>query len=326
MPQVSVVMPVYNTELFLAEAIDSILAQTLTDFEFIIVDDGSEDNSPAIIRSYADNDSRIRVIQLPENVGEAGARNAGLAAARGEFYAAMDSDDVSLPDRLRKQAKLLQASPEIGAVGVHCRVADENMRPRYDRHPPERHALIVLNHFVGLQSAPFVHASLMMRRSLVLAEGGYDVSINYGSDCDLMTRLLGRTMFANIPERLYLHRRRPGQKTSHDNPKRNQDIVVVRQRALERIGGEAPLDSIDRLARIKPWSKLTWRERRAANRDIVRLIDAFIAAKWVEPGDRPLLLAARDRRLELVSPRLWQMFCHWRRHRFGGVSSGIRPS
>ncbi len=308
-------MPVYNSELYLAEAIESILGQTFTDFEFIIVDDGSEDSSADIIRQYAQRDCRIRLIQLVENAGPSIARNAGLNAAKAKLYATMDSDDVSLPERLRKQVNLLQAKPEIGAVGVHCRTVDANMRPKYDRQPPARHALILLNHFVGLQSAPFVHASLMMRRCLVLEAGGYDVSINYSSDCDLITRMLGLTRFANIPERLYLHRRRPGQRTTHDNPRRDQDIIEVRQRALERIWGEAPLDSIDRLGRIKPWSKLTWRERRAAKRDILRLIDAFIAAEWVEPGERSLLLAAMNRQLESVSPQLWQKFCHWRRHR-----------
>ena len=321
MPLVSVVMPVYNTELYVAEAIESILSQTFTDFELIIVDDGSEDGSLEIIRQFAARDRRIRLIALAENAGPCIAWSAGFNAAAGELYATMDSDDVSLPERLRKQVNLLRANPEIGVAGVHCRVVDERLRPKYERQPPERHAMIVLNHYVGLQSAPFVHASLMMRRSLALEAGGYDTSINYSPDCDLITRMLGRTMFANIPEFLYLHRRRPGQRTTHDNPRRDQDIVLVRQRALERIWGEAPLDSIDRLARLKPWSKLSWGERRAAKRDILRLIDAFIAAGWVEPGDRPMLIAAMDRKLENVSPRLWQKFCYWRRHRFGDKMS-----
>lgn len=321
MPLVSVVMPVYNTEMYVAEAIESILSQTFADFELIVVDDGSEDSSLEIIRQNAARDCRIRLIELAENAGPCIAWNAGFNAATGELYAMMDSDDVSLPERLRKQVNLLRANPEIGVVGVHCRVVDERLRPRYDRQPPERHGLIVLNHYVGEQSAPFTPATLMMRRRLVLDAGGYDESLVYSADCDLITRMLGRTMFANIPEFLYLHRRRPGQRTTHDNPRRDQDIVLVRQRALERIWGEAPLDTIDRLARFKPWSQLTWRERRAAKRDILRLIDGFIAAGWVEPGDRSLLIAAMHRKLESVSPRLWQMLCHWRRHRFGDKTS-----
>ena len=316
-PLLSVVMPVYNSELYLAEAIESILGQTFTDFEFIIVDDGSEDNSADIIRQYAQRDCRIRLIQLAENAGPSIARNVGLIAAKGELYATMDSDDVSLPERLRKQVNLLQAKPEIGAVGVHCRTVNANMQPKYDRQPPARHALILLNHFVGLQSAPFVHASLMMRRGLVLEAGGYDESINYASDCDLITRMLGLTRFANIPECLYLHRRRPGQRTSHVNPRRKHDDFLVRQRRLERIWGEAPMDALERLARVRAGSKLSWRERRAAKRDIVRIIDSIINAGWVEASERPLLNQALNQRLERVSPRIWQMFCHWRQHNFG---------
>ena len=317
-PLVSVVMPVYNTEKYLAEAIESILAQTFSDFEFIIVDDASQDDSPAIIRSYAERDHRIRLIALAENGGEFAARGLGLAEARGEFLVGHDSDDLCLPQRLEKQARFLQSNPEVGAVGVYARTVTEDLQPMHDREPPERHAEIMLNHYVGAFSGAYTHASLMMRRKLLLEAGDYDLSLSYCGDCDLMTRLLGRTKFANIPEHLYIYRRRPGQGTSHDNPKRDRDILVTRQRRYERLWGErAPEATLDRLFRIRRWSKLTWRERRAAKRDIIRIIDAMIAAEWVEPGDRPLLIDVMNRRLELVSPRLWQKFCYWRRHRLG---------
>ena len=318
MPLVSVVMTVYNTEPYLAEAIESILSQTFTDFEFIIVDDGSEDGSVEVIRQYAEGDCRIRLIELAENVGLCIARNAGLSAAEGDFFTTMDSDDISSPTRLRKQAAFLKAHPEVGAVGVFTGVLTEDLNPIYTREPPQRHAEIVLDHFVGTLSAPFTHASLMMRRRLVLDAGGYDESIIYASDCDLMTRMLGRASFANIPECLYLYRQRPGQRTSHVNPRRKHDDFLVRQRRLERIWGEAPMDALERLARVRAGSKLSWRERRAAKRDIKRLIDSFIAARWVDASERPLLIAVMNRRLEQVSPRLWQIFCHWRRHHFGG--------
>ena len=95
-------MPVYNTAKFLSEAIESILQQTYTDFEFLIVDDGSQDGSSAIIEAYARRDARIRFLQHPENRGEAVARNTGIAQAAGNYVAVMDSDDVSLPQRLEE--------------------------------------------------------------------------------------------------------------------------------------------------------------------------------------------------------------------------------
>ncbi len=307
-------MPVYNGERYLAEAIESILGQTFTDFEFVIVDDGSQDGSAEIIRSYAELDERIQLLSLAENGGVAAARNRGFAAARGRYAAGMDCDDISLPERLRKQALFMESNAQVGAVGVHSRVVFEDMRPSYKREPAQFHALIMLDSFIGVS---FQHAALMMRRDLVLEVGGYDTALQYSSDRDLMTRLMGRTQLANIPEILYIHRRREGQLTSHDNPRRAEDGLLTRIRRLERLYGEAPMDAVDRLARIRPWFSLSRRERRAAKSDIKRLIDTMIDADWVDVNDRPHLIALMNRRLESTMPRRWQMFLHWRRHHFG---------
>ena len=316
-PAVSVVMPVYNTEKYLAEAIESILAQTFADFELIIVDDASQDGSAAISRSFAERDSRIRVIELAENGGHGAARNVGLAAASGEYFTSQDSDDISLPERFQKQVKLLQARPEVGAVGVYTRLVSEDMQPIYERKPPVRHAEIMLDHFLGFLSAPFTHATLMMRRNLLLEVKGFDPSVRISPDCALLTKLLGMAEFANIAEFLYLYRQHTSQITAERHTERERETMLVRQVRLERIWGDAPAETVARLARVRPWSRLSWRERRAAKRDIIRLIDSMIELRWVEAGDRPQLIAAMNRRLERVSPRLWQKYCHWRRHRFG---------
>ncbi len=321
MPLVSVIMSVYNDEDHVAAAIESILAQTFSDFEFIVVDDGSQDRSPQIVREYMNRDGRIRLIQLAQNMGPGPARQCGLDAAIGVFVTGMDSDDVCSPERLQKQVDLLQAQPEYGAVGTHAKVVNAEMRHLYDRRPPPHHPLILFEQFIG--GDPFVHTSVMMRRELALAAGGHDLSLHWGTDSDLMTRLMGRTRFGNIPERLYTYRRRKGQRTAQSNPRRLKDMRLIRARRFERLWGEAPDEVLDRFARVRPWSKLSWRERRAAKRDLIRLIDSMIAAKWIEPGERPLLVAAMNRRLEQVSPRLWQMFCHWRRHRFGDTNKAL---
>ena len=212
---------------------------------------------------------------------------------------------------------LLRSQPEVGAVGAYARVVTEDLRLIYQREPAVAHAVILLDHYLGLLSAPFTHGTLLMRRSLMLEAGGYDATMRYNDDCDLMTRLLGKTKFANIADFLYIYRQHASQLTSHRNAARDQVSLLVRQRRLERIWGEAPQETVARLARVRPWSKLSWRERRAAKRDIIRLIDSMIELRWVEAGDRPQLIAAMNRRLERVSPRLWQKYCHWRRHRFG---------
>ena len=172
MPLVSVVMPVFNREKFLAEAIESILSQTVTDFELIIVDDGSTDGSAEIIRAYAERDSRIRFIQLSENTGNASARNAGIAVACGDYIAGMDSDDISLPERLQQQVEFLESHPEIDAVGVGTRIVNEDLTPRLTYPLMECHALIVLGMLIS--GPAIVRPSLMLRRETLIISGGYN--------------------------------------------------------------------------------------------------------------------------------------------------------
>lgn len=234
----------------------------------------------------------------------------------------MDGDDISLPTRLEHQVNLLQANSAIGAVGVYSHVVSKDLQPLYDREPAQNHACILLDHYIG---EPFQHAALMMRRHLVLEAGGYDQSLRYLSDCDLMTRLMGRTLFANIGKPLYVYRRHEGQISSDINIRRKQDLFVMRKRQLERIWEEAPPEKVERMARIRPWHSLSWSERRAAKRDIRRLIEAIIVADLVDASERSLLIALMNRRLEEVSPRIWQMFCHWRRHHFGQLGRLSKP-
>ena len=218
MPAVSVVMPVYNGETYVAEAIESILEQTFADFELIIVDDGSQDRSADIIQRYAAGDDRIRCVMLEENTGEACARNRGLELARGEFVAGMDSDDVSRPERLEKQVDHLRANPAIGAVGTEALFVDENLNPGACTKAAENHARIAYD----LQMGPcIVGASIMMRREIAEACGGYDVSMTRSPDIEMVARLIPRTRLANLPEPLYLYRQHEGQQPV--TPQKEQD-------------------------------------------------------------------------------------------------------
>ena len=167
MPLVSVVMPVYNGEKYLAEAIESILAQTLSDFEFLIVDDGSQDESAEIIQSYALRDPRIRFFQLDHNCGVAAAHNIGWASAKGEFIATMDCDDISLPERLTRQVDFLQSHPAIGGVGTWCRMVNHDRSETIaEVQTPQEHAIITLNVFFA---PSIVDPTIMYRRQPVLA-------------------------------------------------------------------------------------------------------------------------------------------------------------
>ncbi len=127
-PTVSVVMPVYNRESLVARAIESILAQTFTDFEFIIVDDGSTDNTSKILNDYAAIDKRIKIIRNETNRGIPFSRNRGIQAARGTYIATMDSDDYSLPDRLAKSVRFMKEHSDVAAMTGNCAVLRPDMK------------------------------------------------------------------------------------------------------------------------------------------------------------------------------------------------------
>lgn len=315
MPQVSVIMPVYNGEKYLAEAIDSILGQTFEDFELLIVDDGSTDGSAEIIRSYETQDRRIRFLQLDQNSGQGPALNAGLATATGSFITNMDCDDISLPLRLEKQVRFLQTHPHIGAAGVCAQAKSEDFTTTlFEFNVPQEHALIAFNLMFG---ASFVGATAALRSEFIREIGGYSKERRTSPDLDLFCRLLRHTSirFANLPEYLYLYRRHDSAIGVGRKGEQSAGEREIRRRLLRHLWGEAPPGVIDRFQRLRFQHKLNWQARRAMKKDMRRLINALIAHNCVEPADKPLLIAEMNRRLEQASPRIWQQFCHWRRHR-----------
>ncbi|MEN6462126.1 MAG: glycosyltransferase family 2 protein, partial [Syntrophomonas sp.] len=158
-PLVTVLMAVYNGEQFLKESIDSILSQTFSDFEFIIVDDASTDNSRALIDSYAD--PRIRVISNAHNLRLAGSLNRGLSLARGKYVARMDADDISLRQRLEKQVAFMESRPDIGVSGswLEC-FGDKRQVWEYPVDPGIIRCNLLFQNQLG-------HATVIMRRQLM---------------------------------------------------------------------------------------------------------------------------------------------------------------
>ncbi len=316
MPLVSVVMPVYNGELYLAEAIDSILAQTFTDFELLVVDDGSTDDSAVIVQAYEERDSRVRFFQLERNMGGGDARNHAIAYATGKLIAQMDCDDVSLPPRLEKQVGFLRAHPDIGGIGAGAHVLNHDFTTLLYNHEAQReHALVAWYWFMGYA---FLHPTHMIRRNYLDAIGGYEPGRRICDDLDLLARLLHHTpiRFAGLPDCLLLIRKHDQSKFRRPAHIEHEEERKIKRSNLERLWGEAPEASMDRLFSLRSRAKLGWAERRAAKNDLRRLIDAMIAHNWVDADDKTLLIAEMNRRLEQASPRIWQQFCHWRRHRF----------
>lgn len=170
-PIISVVMPVFNTEKYLKQAIESILSQTYSNFEFIIINDGSTDSSLAVIQQYAKQDTRIRVITR-ENRGLISSLNEGIACAKGNYIARMDSDDVSSIDRFEKQVKLLEAN-HLDICGGHAMVIDTlGHCQKFTFHPihPESFSIALS---IG---CPFYHGSVMFRRNLLTNHEWYSTT------------------------------------------------------------------------------------------------------------------------------------------------------
>jgi len=170
-PRVSVIMPVYNTARFLPKAIESILAQTYTDYEFIIIDDGSTDNSLEIISQYAKKDARIRYSSR-ENRGISITRQEGLAMACGELFAPMDSDDVSAPTRLERQVNYLDEHLDCVCVGTFMLLIDPDGDPIGPMEKYTTHEEIDEAHMRGKAGA-LAHSTALMRLDAVRDVGGY---------------------------------------------------------------------------------------------------------------------------------------------------------
>jgi glycosyltransferase involved in cell wall biosynthesis len=206
-PSVSVCMPVYNTERYVAEAVESILAQTFGDFEFIIIDDGSTDGSRAILERYAKQDDRIRLISRP-NTGIVGARNEALGLARGELIAVMDSDDVALPERFELQVAYLREYPECVMVGSRVLAMDPEGDPLGEWNHAQSHEEIEEVLLDVNSDSCIGHPAVMMRREAVLEVGKYKDRAPV-EDRDLFLRLGERGRLANLPQVLLRYRLHP---------------------------------------------------------------------------------------------------------------------
>lgn len=202
-PRVSVAMAVYNTRPFLEQALDSVLSQTLTDFELIIVDDASTDGSWDVLQTYAARDGRIRLLRNDINIGPFGALNRALLDARAPYVAIMDSDDVTEQLRLERQAAYLDAHPEVGVVGCI-----------YDafEHDPARTRPSNARTDGSWLDGQFVmgHPTMMVRRELYALHGIYDRNYDGAGDYELQSRFAHQGVQMHVlPEVLYHYRVHP---------------------------------------------------------------------------------------------------------------------
>ena len=234
-------MPVYNAAAYLAEAVESVLGQTLEDVELVAVDDGSEDDTHAILEQFARADRRVRIIANEQNLGIARSRNLGWRAARSPYIATQDADDVSLPDRLRRQAEFLDSHPSIAAVGtMSITIGPDGQRLSTRRYPLTPRAI----ESTLLRRNCMEATSVTMRRTALEAVGGYRVVRS--EDYDLWLRLSERFQLANLPDTLVMYRVHPAQASvvTVEAQARWARAIAAAARA-RRSSGVDPLANVD---------------------------------------------------------------------------------
>jgi glycosyltransferase involved in cell wall biosynthesis len=193
-PKVSVVMAVYNAEGFLQEAVDSVLAQTFEDFEFIIINDGSTDHSLAMLQRYTD--PRIRIVDQ-ENHGLVASLNKGIEAAKGTYIARMDADDRCEPDRFELQVRTLDRNPDVALIGGAIATMDELGNPLAPRVEfPVTHEEIWAN--IGRKPWVFCHPTVMFRRAAAIEVGMYHSGFAHAEDAEFFARLMSKYRAANL--------------------------------------------------------------------------------------------------------------------------------
>ena len=202
-PQIDVVMPIYNAEHFVEQAVRSILSQTMSDFRLVCIDDGSVDGTAKILSDLANQDSRIEIIRQ-NNQGLVGALNVGLAHCRAPLIARMDADDIAMPERFELQSRFLQSYPEVVAVGTAILELDSDGEVLGVSRLANDHFSIDQN--MLRMKTGMAHPTVMMRREVVVAVGGYRPEYEWIEDLDLWLRMAEVGRLANLPDVLLCYR------------------------------------------------------------------------------------------------------------------------
>lgn len=233
-PKVSVLMPVFNAGCFVATAIESVLSQTLQDFELICVDDGSTDNSYAILRRYARKDARVRILRNRTNKGIGYTRKRLMDLSQADFVAIMDADDAMFPDRLEKQVNYLQKHAEVVLVGGQCVTMDDSGKVTGHKLFPITHKAIYKAMYTRM--AVQQPASMIDKRLVPQDFPWYDNAVSPVEDLDNQFRLLNFGTFANLSDSVLYYRVYSGSNSLRD-PKRTFELTrLVRDRAVACYG------------------------------------------------------------------------------------------
>lgn len=229
-PSITVLMPAYNPGVHFAEAVHSILSQRFTDFELLILDDGTQDGSLSILDAIPD--PRIRLIRNPHNLGLVDTLNLGLREAKGRYIARMDADDVAHPDRLGNQLAFMQKRPDVAITGTWSRTMGEGITS-WETHYPTEHADIVCH---MLFNTGLTHPTVMLDRQQMQAHGlAYRAANPHAEDYDLWTRASGVVRLANLPEVLLDYRVHATQVSSSHQEAQKQSARHIRESLIRSL-------------------------------------------------------------------------------------------
>jgi glycosyltransferase involved in cell wall biosynthesis len=254
-PKVSVLMSVYNGSQYLREAIDSILTQTFSDFEFILIDDCSTDNSWEILTSYASHDSRIILIQNKENLGLTKSLNKGLKIARGKYIARQDADDVSLPLRLEKQVSCIDKKSEVGLVSCNLEMIDASGDTKFlfqvDCDSDLIAWYLLFYNYIG------GHSQVLFRKKLALDLGGYCEEYRYTQDYELWSRMIKTSKFSILPEILLKHRIHSNRISNHKAAEQENYLIQRIQNNISELTNQ-DISNSQALNLHKFWTGSLW--------------------------------------------------------------------
>jgi glycosyltransferase involved in cell wall biosynthesis len=235
-PTVTVLLPAYNAEAWIRGAVDSIIDQSLSDFELLVIEDGSIDKTGQILSQYTD--ARIRLIRHETNRGLIASLNEGLDLAGGSFIARMDADDVAHPKRLERQVAFMRSNPEVGICGTWFVITGEGEPKRVC--PPTSHEDMAAALFFR---SPFGHPTVMMRRSFLEETGlRYRAETRHAEDFDFWVRAREKTRFANIAEYLLEYRVHKAQVSNQHGGQQNDMAERVRLQQLALLVPDASED------------------------------------------------------------------------------------
>lgn len=294
---ISVILPVHNGAAYLHEAIASVLAQTYGDFELIVIDDGSVDDSVAIVLSFPDD--RIRLISSSERLRICKALNLGISNSQGKFLARMDADDICHPNRFERQIHFLERHPEVGFCGSWVRRFGDTQLPQTYRRPVGAERVRAFAVFDN----PLVHSSVMLRREvLARMEIAYRNEFANAEDYDLWDRLFEFTQAENIPEVLMDYRVHDQSVTLQKSEAMDRIACRVLKRELKRLGLDATDDEVMR--------HRLWATGRFNLDDIAQ--DIILAEKWLSRLlDANRLVRAHDTAAFLWATReIWFALCY----------------